>query len=121
MRTVAFLLLLAASAAAGPKENRPEDCVIVNHVDFAALRKTEVWPKLAKPLEDAEELVGIFAAMGVDPQKDLDSLTLALGGDIPKNEERVYAIARGRFDAKKVADAFTQAGLKPVERDGMTV
>jgi hypothetical protein len=125
MRTVAFFLLLAAAAAAGPKENLPEDCVVVNSFDFAALRKSEAWGRVSKPiaefLNEAMELEGFLEAMKFDPEKDLVSLTVALGGDIAKGEEQVYVVARGTFDAKKFAAALEPSGIKPVERDGMTV
>lgn len=125
MRRAAALVLLAAAASAGPKENLPADCVILNHFDFDALRKTEVWGRIAKPirefLAEAMGLEGLFEGIGFDPEKDLASVTFALGGDIARNEQQVYAIARGRFDAAKLAQALAPSGIKPVVRDGMTV
>jgi len=125
MRRVAALLLLAAAVAAGPKENTPPDCVVVNHFDFAALRQAEVWPRIAKPvvefLKEGMGLEGLFEGIGFDPETDLSSLTFALGGDMAKGDEQVYVIARGKFDAKKFAECLAEAGIKPVERGGMTV
>jgi len=125
MRGLTILLLLCAAAAAGPKVALPADCVIVHHVDFDALRKTEVWGRIAGPIReflgDAMGFEGLFEQTGFDPEKDLDALTLALGGDFAGNEERTYAIARGTFDAEKFAKCMKESGLTETTRDGVTV
>ncbi|HEX5135878.1 MAG TPA: hypothetical protein VFY93_02820 [Planctomycetota bacterium] len=125
MRVPATFLLLAAAASAGPRVGLPADCVVVHHFDFDALRKTEVWGRIEGPIReflgDVMGFEGLFEGMGFGPGKDLDALTFALGGDFAKGEERVYAIARGRIDARKFAEAFAPSGIKPVERDGMMV
>jgi len=124
MRRLAATLLLAAAAAAGPKVSLPVDGVLVHHVDFDAIRRTEAWARVAGPvregLGDAMGLEGFFEQTGFDPAKDLDALTLVLGGDIA-TEPRTYGIARGHIDAEKFVKCMETSGLTATSRDGVTV
>ena len=69
--------MLAAASAAGPRENLPSDCVVVNHFDFAALRKSAVWGRVAKPID--EFLSGVRARRKAFAQKKGKRVSKRLG------------------------------------------
>jgi len=126
MRTVARRVAVALVAIAGVGLGPPDDCRLAALLDFASLRRSEVWPRLAAPLHDylggELGLAGLLDGAGVRVEADLDSLTVAICGDPPRSPLQTLMFARGRFDAAKVAAALTEGGAgRATERDGMSV
>lgn len=125
MRCAGVVVFLAATVFAGPTERLPAGCCVAIHVDFAALRKSEVWTRIAKPINEllgeGLGLEGLFEQTKFRPDRDLDSITAALDLSSNEDEQRHYVIARGRFDAAAFAACMKDAGMEPVRRDGMKV
>ncbi len=126
MRTVAVRVAVALVAVAGAGLGPPDDCRFAAHLDFAALRRSEVWPRLAAPLHDflggELGLAGLLDGAGIRVETDLDALTVAICGDPPRTLLHTLMFARGRFDVAKVSAVLTGDGVfRGTERGGMQV
>jgi hypothetical protein len=62
----------------------------------------------AKELLKDPNIAKLTEALGIDPLKDINSITLAARGDLQKSKKLVVII-RGNFDEKKIQDAATAA------------
>jgi hypothetical protein len=129
----AFLLPLATlacclPAAAAPQADplTPSDAAAVVTVDFHGLLSAPIVKKYAldelkKGLRRNAGAGKVLEAAGIDPLKDVDTLTVGISGDLRK--PRFLGILRGRFDTDKVhtaAAAFAKDNPEKmkVEKEG---
>jgi hypothetical protein len=129
----AFLAAIAAlaccrPAAAAPKADplTPDDAAALITVDFheflsAPIVKKYALDELKKGLKRNAGIGKVLEAAGIDPLKDVDTLSVGISGDLRK--PRFLGILRGRFDADRVhtaAESFARDNpdkLK-VEKEG---
>lgn len=121
----AALLVALAVRAAEPEKYLPDDSTLVVHVNVkqaleSPLGKAHLVPVIQKQLKQNASFAQGFAALGLDPLKDFDSLTLASSGVSSSNPDKeaskLTAVVRGAFDPDKVhaaADALIKE--KPKE------
>lgn len=100
---------LGGMTAAAPQPDRlaPGDANLLISVNVrqalsAPLVKKYALAELQKALKRDERVAGALAAAGLDPLRDLDSVTVTVAGDLP--HPRIFAVLRGRFDPEKMAD-----------------
>jgi hypothetical protein len=113
----AFLLSLASlacclPATAGPQADplTPDDAAVLVTLDFQQLLSAPLVKKYA--LEELKKGLGraggagkLLEAAGIQPFKDVNTLTVGISGDLHK--PRILGILRGRFDAEKINTAAT--------------
>jgi hypothetical protein len=93
----------------------PNDSEYVVRVNFQQAQKSAI---LKKGLEELKakihqgEAQKVLAALGFDPLKDLDALTLA--GPVSKDPEKPLAVLHGRFDP----DKFQKVAQEAVKKHG---
>jgi hypothetical protein len=99
-----------ASTAAGVDPLTPGDACVLLVVDVrqllaAPLVKKHALEGIGKALARSERVGEALRAAGLDPLRDVDTLTLAVSGDWP--HPHVLAVVRGRFDPAKARAAAT--------------
>src|SRR5262249_46222626 len=104
MTALVWFLLSARSQAAEVDRFLPGDTEIIVHVNLRQALGSDLVKKYAleqikTPLKQSAELQAVLTAAGVDPIKDITSLTLAAPGKI--NADSGLVIVRGNFDADK--------------------
>src|SRR5262249_18985514 len=104
MTALVWFLLSARSQAADVDRFLPGDTEIIVHVNLRQALDSDVVRKYAleqikTQLKQSAELQAVLTAAGVDPIKDIASLTLAAPGKI--NAGSGLVILRGNFDAGK--------------------
>jgi hypothetical protein len=127
---VAGLLLfgLAALGQAAPTEKLPQDLTMVMVLDMAGLRSSELYRKHAAELmaqweqNQEEDYLQFKQATGFDLARDLNTLTLGLGGDMTAPQPKLYAVVDGNFDRAKFDAYFKGKGDKFTvgEHSGLT-
>lgn len=137
LKSVLALLVLASSLLAAPPPGATAaDPYIPNDAEavlFLHVRKALDSPLVRKRFAaEAKELVlkapgsDFLTALGVDPLKDVESITLAGPGRLA-SPPRGVAVVRGRFDAQAIdaaADGYAQkhpAALKIDKQDGRRI
>jgi uncharacterized protein DUF3352 len=110
----------APALAAAPDKYMPDNTEMVFSVDVRALLDSAAVKKnFEKELNDAlakAEVAQILQLIGLDPRKDINSLTVCvgkieidIGGGRPDGKAEVLAIVRGKFSAEKIHSVLAQA------------
>ncbi len=123
-RMIAIVCLLApclaapspAAARAEPDRLTPADAEVVVAVNVRQMLRTPVVQKHAlDPLQlllrRNDELRQLLTAAGLDPLKDIDTLSLSTSGN-PATTGKLLAVVRGRFDPDKARAAATDYARK---------
>lgn len=117
---LAFVITLAprSADAVEPDPLLPGDSQVVASVAVRQLLDAPVLKKhFTDALEDAvprgRELTSLLKALGIDPLKDVDRLTLT--GPLALDSEKMLLIVRGRFDPEKTASAAEDHAKKAPE------
>lgn len=129
-------LLVASNVSAAPDKAAmqmiPGDSAMVISFDLARLRKAPLYKSMEGMLSNQPDfkagIAEVKSKTGVDLQKDIDSLTIAIPADVAKSEA-VVIIAKGRIDQGKLTAAAMKApeakakegshnGVKLVSVDG---
>jgi hypothetical protein len=115
------LLALAGSAAAGSTISAlkivPGDSVAVGVVKLSELRTS---PLSGRIFNEADKMTcdgdgaKFLAEAGLDPAKDIDTITFALRPNQSTGDEDALVVAEGRFDATRVSAALLARGAKEV-------
>jgi hypothetical protein len=129
---LSVLLILTVSPiwAADYAQYLPDDTEFVIHANISqaldsGLAKKYLLPQIEETLKGKSEIREILTALGLDPLKDLQSLTIALPGKV--SEKKWTALIQGQFDQSKIqttGEAFgsQQAGsLKSHKEGGATI
>src|SRR5262245_42213299 len=122
---VAVALVLSGPVrAAEPDKSLPDDTTLIVHVNIrqsldSPLGKKHVVPLVQQQLQQSAELTQSLTALGFDPMKDFDSLTVATSGidstEADKELAKLTVTAHGTFDLAKVhaaADALIKQDPK---------
>lgn len=112
------LLLPTAARAADADPLVPADAQFVAVAQVRALLdapavQKHLGKRVAESLPRAREGADLLAALGVDPRKDVDRLTVA--GPLTLEADKVLLVVRGRFDPDKVAAAADDLAKKSPE------
>src|SRR5437667_327832 len=112
LSALSLVVLLAVSVrAAEPDRYLPDDTAMVVTVNIkqaldSPLGKTHIVPIVQGRLGRRAEVAEGLTALGLDPLKDFDSLTLATSGvastDPQKEASKLTLIAHGSFDLTKL-------------------
>jgi hypothetical protein len=112
------LMILESAAPAAPTPDRltPADAEAVVTVNVRQLLQAPVVRKHALDplkllLERHDELQQLFAAAGLDPLRDVDTISLSTSGN-PTASGKLLAVVRGRFDPAKVRAAAGEYARK---------
>jgi hypothetical protein len=112
------LMILTSTATAAPTTDRltPADAEAVVTVNVRQLLQTPVVRKHALDplkllLERHDELQQLFTAAGLDPLRDVDTISLSTSGN-PTASGKLLAVVRGRFDPAKVRTATAEYARK---------
>ena len=102
----AALLALPARAAEADRYV-PADAEVVVHVNVkqilgSGLAKKYVLPQVKKALDDNKEARQFLAALGLDPLKDVSSVTVSSVANATQGRDKVVVVLRGNFDPAKV-------------------
>jgi hypothetical protein len=94
-----------APAKAEPDRLTPADADVVAVVNVrqllaAPLVRKHALDTLTRVLNRDDRMVKLLGQAGLDPLKDVDTLTVATSGDLPN--PRLVGLVRGRFDPAKV-------------------
>jgi hypothetical protein len=94
-----------ASPQAGADRLVPADAGILAVLDVRRTLATPLVKKyalgpLAQVLGRDDRVIRVLRAAGVDPLRDVDTITFAASGDLPR--PRLLVVARGRFDLPRV-------------------
>lgn len=130
--TILVLAVLLVSAATAPSavhgamwEKLPSDVSAVIHVDVGALLGTELYRVVVEQYGDrlsprGEKYAQFIEATGFDPETDLNSITIGVGGEPQDPEGPVYMIVTGTFDRERIdAYAGASAGLETGSHQGL--
>jgi hypothetical protein len=95
----------AAPAKAEPDRLTPADSDVVAVVNVRQLLAAPLVRKyaldtLTRILNRDDRMVKLLGRAGLDPLKDVDTLTVSMSGDLPN--PRLVGLVRGRFDPDKV-------------------
>jgi len=110
---VAVALLASSVRAAEPEKFLPDDTTMVVTFNIkqtleSGLGKKYLLPAVKQAMEGNAQANQVFTALGFDPLKDFESLTIASSGvsstDPMKEVSKVVAVAHGSFDLKKIGD-----------------
>lgn len=102
------LTLGGSRGVAGDLAYIPADSAAVAYADVHAIMNSQFRHKLRQVLPTGEELVRIKAELGVDIEKDIDTLSAAyLGGT---TAESGLVVVRGRFNTQQIEALATQHG-----------
>src|SRR5262249_3596761 len=117
LTTLALAALIAAAPvwAAEPDVYMPANADLVLVVNFRQLMDSDVVKKYAmeeikKVLAQEEKAQAVIKATGIDPLKDIDSLTIANAGGIDKGQTLV--VVRGTFNPGKIHTALQDFAKK---------
>ena len=81
------------------------DTNVVVNINIKRMRKSPAFAELLKAMQqnpDMKEAFGDMRAAGMNPEKDLDTVTIGMVAE-PKSEPRdVVVVAEGRFNQKKI-------------------
>lgn len=115
------VLMVAGSAAAGPAISAlklvPGDSVAVGMVKLSELRTS---PLSGRIFNEADKMTcdgdgaKFLAEAGLDPAKDIDTITFALRPNKVTKHDDALVVAEGRFDAARVTAALLARGAKEV-------
>jgi hypothetical protein len=112
------VLVLAAPAAARPEPDRltPADAEVVLTVNVRRMLQAPVVQKHALDplkllLRRNDELRRLLEAAGLDPLKDVDTISLSTSGN-PTAGGKLLAVVRGRFDPDKARTAAAEYARK---------
>ena len=115
------LLVVAGSAAAGPAISAlkiiPGDSVAVGTVKLSQLRTS---PLSGRIFNEADKMTcdgdgaKFLAETGLDPAKDIDTITFALRPNQATGKEDALVVAEGRFDATRITAALVAHGAKEI-------
>ncbi|MBI2212714.1 MAG: hypothetical protein HYU52_03635 [Acidobacteria bacterium] len=122
LATAALVLLaLAGSALAAPSISAlkivPGDSIAVGVVKLAELRTS---PLSGRIFSEADKLTcdgdgaKFLSEAGLDPAKDIDTITFALRPNRVTNDDDALVVAEGRFDATRVVAALVARGAEEV-------
>lgn len=118
-RTLAAVVLLAAAGlparAANPEALLPAETETIIRLNIRQLLDSDLFKKYAKAqLEQAlkgNEAQKTLQKLGMDPLKDVDSLTGGLWGDNPQEMSFLFVLA-GKFDPEKLFAAVEEEAKK---------
>lgn len=126
-----MLIFTAPSIRAAEFEKYlPDDTEFVLHANIqqaldSALAQKYLFPLVQSQVKGQSEVQEILSALGLDPFKDLQSLTIAAPGR--DTEKKWTAILQGNFDQGKIQSAVETFGgkepdtLKTHRQDGTTI
>ena len=120
--TALVLPMFAASASADDGKAAlkfvPKDTMMVISIDVNSLKKTSIFKEMMTAImqdADAKKNLKMFKeATGFDPEKDLESIVIALPPDVEKTENFLF-IAKGKVDEKKFISFAKDQGGKIAE------
>lgn len=112
-----LLLTVATGRAAEVNALLPKETEQVVYFNFKQAMESDIIKKYAKTqfkqMLDGEQVKQYTEAFGIDPMKDLDSLTVGLWG---KDEPIGMAVLKGKFDTKKLFEAAKAEAAKSKDK-----
>lgn len=128
--TAMLILTIPSIRAAEYDKYLPDDSEFVVHINFrqaldSTLGQKYLLPQIQNNLKGQTEVQEVLTALGLDPLKDLQSLTLAAPGK--DSEKKWTALLQGNFDQGKMQSAVDAFGrkqadaLKTHKQDGVTI
>jgi len=112
------------NSSKGPAELAylPEDTAVVAYADVKAVMNSEVAKKLREALPTGEEKERIQAELGLDLEKDVDSVVVGTPGVGPgPMGNGVIALIRGRFDQARIEAIARQHGSRFEDYNGKRI
>ena len=98
----------------------PANATAVGYADVRTIMTSEFSQKIRQLLPTGEEKAKLQAELGVDVEKDIDSVATAyLGGPSPLHGALV--VVRGRFDQGQIEAKATEHGAIPTEYGGKRI
>ena len=88
----------------------PADSAAVAHADVRMIMDSEFRQKLRQTLPAGEELAKFKDTLGVDLEKDIDTVTVGYMAAQP-NEHHAVVVVRGRFNDGNIETLATQHGM----------
>jgi len=129
----AVVLSVGAARAAEVEAVLPKETQQVMYVNFRQALDSDIVKKYAKSQIDqamkSEEVKKTIEALGLDPLKDIDNLSVGFWNDKEKSEMNGVAILRGKFDAKKLFAAVkveaeksdAKVSIEDIKEDGLEI
>lgn len=103
-------LVLGSSSQPGEFSYLPSSSTAVAYADVRAIMSSEFRKKLRQVLPTGDEQAKLKAEIGVDIEKDIDSVVAAMAGNEP--EHGGVVLIRGRFNDQTIEAAATRHGAK---------
>ena len=103
-------LVLGSSSQPGEFSYLPSTSTAVAYADVRAIMNSEFRKKLRQVLPTGDEQAKLKAEIGVDIEKDIDSVVAAMAGNEPGQGGVV--LIRGRFNEQTIEAAATRHGAK---------
>jgi hypothetical protein len=88
----------------------PQDAAAVAYADVRAIMDSQFRHRLKQVLPTGEALAAFKAELGVDIEKDIDTVSAAFFGGGEPALENIVVVVRGRFDEKRIQSHATQYG-----------
>ena len=106
------LPLLGAASGPSEMEYLPAETSAVAYADVRSIMASEVRQKLKKVMPTGEAKDEIQAELGVDLEKDIDTVVAGFVGN-PSNTSGALVLIRGRFNEATIEQLATKHGAKP--------
>lgn len=103
-------LVLGSSSQPSEFSYLPSTSTAVAYADVRAIMNSEFRKKLRQVLPTGDEQAKLKAEIGVDIEKDIDSVVAAMAGNEP--EHGGVVLIRGRFNEQTIEAAATRHGAK---------
>ena len=107
--------LVSGRAATPEFSYLPQDATGVAYVDVQEIMKSDFAQKLRQFLPTGEDKDRLAAELGVDLERDIESVVASTSGDGP---QAGIVVLRGRFDAAKIEAAAVRQGGSVTEYHG---